>query len=313
METAQALGEHVVYGMVPRFKKLGTHERSAGWSLVAIIALYRATLDPLYLDAARKIAEVAFREQKPGQGSGWPHRLPGDHCRHSTIPGAKVCDGNVAFLIGVLHSGLKEYHLESGDPRAAEAIRVSAPWWKTMWEPDADTFSYTSCPLFRGHTSVLTGILSADAVAYAYELTKDADYLNMAARTLVANCATPPGGSGKAFAQCGRFAGPVMATLRRHRDASPAARHAVTATHETIFAERLRRARPTAFFGIRGPELKRFFVLVKDPKSDRITITRQPHGAKHKDWPTGTVTIHDPAGKAVKQTTFDTDKPYELT
>ena len=312
METAQALGEHVVYGMVPRFKKLGTHERSAGWSLVAIIALYRATLDPLYLDAARKIAEVAIREQKPGQGSGWPHRLPGDHCRHSKIPGATICTGNVAFLIGVLHSGLKEYYLASGDPRAAEAIRVSAPWWKTQWEPENDTFQYTSCPLFRGSTGALVGILSSDAVAYAYELTKDTDYLNMAARSLMANAATTHGGSGKGFAQYARFAAPVMATLYRHRNASDTVRRAITATAESIFTNRLRGSRPAAFFGIRGPESKRFFVQVANPKAEKLTVTRRTHGSRQKEKPTGTVAITDPRGKVVKQATFDTDLLYEL-
>ncbi|MEN6303582.1 MAG: hypothetical protein ABFD96_12700, partial [Armatimonadia bacterium] len=64
-ESGLALGEHIAWAMAPSFKELGSHERSAGWSLRAIMAIYKATYDPVYLEAARKIAEVAVKAQGP--------------------------------------------------------------------------------------------------------------------------------------------------------------------------------------------------------------------------------------------------------
>ena len=79
MEGAIGVGEHITWAMSRNFKALGTHERSAGWSLKAILSLYRSTYDPLYLEAARRIAAVALREQKFDDGGAWPHLLPEDH------------------------------------------------------------------------------------------------------------------------------------------------------------------------------------------------------------------------------------------
>ena len=96
MESALALSEHITWAMSRNFKALGTHERSAGWSLKAIMAAYRATSDPLYLEAAQRIAAVALAEQKFDDGGAWPHLLPQDHA--GGHPGAR---GNAIFLISV--------------------------------------------------------------------------------------------------------------------------------------------------------------------------------------------------------------------
>ncbi|MEW6356027.1 MAG: hypothetical protein AB1696_06870 [Planctomycetota bacterium] len=312
MESAQLLGEHIVYGMVPRFKDLGTHERSAGWSLVAVMALHRATLDPLYLDAAKKIAEVAFRERKPGQGSGWPHDLPRGHCRHLDSPGGKPCVGNVVFLIGILCSGLEQYYLETGDERAKEAIIGVGPWWKTMWTPEDGTFQYTDCPLFRGNTSPLTAMLCVDALAFTYEHTKDMDFANMVGEAFLANMALPPGGHGKAFSMFARCAPNVMAFLKEAQSKCAPARMALTATDDDILVRRLARAKPTEFIGVRGPEAKRFFVSFDGGRPETITIERKTHGARPKDKMKGAVTITDPGGNPVKSETFDTDLPCKL-
>ena len=82
------VGEHITWAMSRDFKTLGTHERSAGWSLKAILSLYRSTYDPLYLEAARRIAAVALGEQKFNDGGAWPHPLPEDHAGGHAMRGA---------------------------------------------------------------------------------------------------------------------------------------------------------------------------------------------------------------------------------
>lgn len=312
MEAAQGLGEHIVHGMVPRFKSLGTHERSAGWSLVAILAVYRATLDPLYLDAARRIAEVPLRERKPGQGSGWPHQLPGDHCMHSHIPGAKLCTGNACFLIGILGSGLKEYYVETGDARAREAVIGQAEFWKQMWIPAAGGFPYTSCPLYRDRPGLLTGMLCGDTIAFIARETGDAALMDIAAETLMANIGSPAGGDGKGFAQYSRSAAPLLATLRAARDRNESARQLAAVTEEGLLQRKLAKAQPTTFLGIRAPKEKRFFVEVSGG-AETMVITRRPHGSMTKGAATGTVTVTGPGGREVRRETFDTDKAYELS
>jgi YetA-like protein len=312
MEAAQGLGEHIVYGMVPRFKSLGTHERSAGWSLIAILAIYRATLDPLYLDAAQKIAEVPLRERKPGQGSGWPHKLPGDHCAHSHIPGAKLCVGNACFLMGILGSGLKEYYVETGDARAREAVIGQAAFWKQMWIPEAGGFPYTSCPLFRDRPGTLTGMLCADAIAFAAKESGDKELMSIAAEAVIANIGSPYGGDGKGFAQYSRFAAPLLATLRDARDHCEAAHQLVTINADVLLQRKLAKAVPTAFLGIRAPKEKQFFVQVAGG-AETIVIKRKPHGSMSKAMPTCSVTVTDPEGREIRRETFDTDKACELS
>ena len=65
--------------MVPNFTHLGTHERSAGWSLKALMELYKVTYDRKYLQAAEKLANITMKEQKFDKGGAWPHKLPRDH------------------------------------------------------------------------------------------------------------------------------------------------------------------------------------------------------------------------------------------
>lgn len=309
MEAAQGLGEHIVYGMAPRFRSLSTHERSAGWSLLAILALYRATLDPLYLEAAKTIAEVPLRERKPGQGSGWPHLLPGDHCEHSHIPGAPRCVGNACFLMGILGSGLKEYYLETGDLRAKEAVIGQTAFWKAMWVPEASGFPYTSCPLHRDHPGLLAGMLCADAIAFAAKESGDPELMNIAAESVIANIGSPVGGDGKGFTQYSRFAAPILAALRDARDHCEPARQLVALDAGALLQRKLLKAQPTPFLGIRAPKEKRF--LVEAGSAATLTITRKPHGSMTKNSPTGTVTVLGPDGREVRSESFDTGKPFE--
>lgn len=310
MEAALGLGEHIVYGMVPRFNKLGTHERSAGWSLQAIMALYRVTLDPLYLDAARKIAEVAFSEQDKTTGV-WPHPLPEGHCNHYGIEGAPICVGNAPFLIGILCSGLKEYYLASGDERARASLLATVPWWKSIWDPRAETFPYTTCTLMRTVTSPLHGQMCADALASLYELSGDPALLDMVARTFACNVRASQSGFGKEFGQVAQHAQRVMAILKKHEDKSPSAKAAVRLTSRDLVATSLAVGTPPDFLGVRSPERKQFFVLAEPGSSVGLRLERRPHGSRPKEDMTGTVTLSDRRDRVIQSFDFDTDRPFQ--
>ncbi|MDD4099303.1 MAG: hypothetical protein PHC30_11085, partial [Lentisphaeria bacterium] len=196
LEAAYALGEHITWGMSRSFTKLGTHERSAGWSMKAILCLYRYLGDPVYLDAAKRIVEVPLREQQFDQGGAWPHVLPRDHA--GIEPGAT---GNAIFLIGVLLSGIKDYYEITGDPRAATSLVAGARWMLLSYDRDVCGWPYTARvdgkPLFPpagGGTA-----MAPQAVAFAGKLTGEKTFIDAAYDTIETMVAKSGSSSGKAF------------------------------------------------------------------------------------------------------------------
>jgi hypothetical protein len=167
MEAAIGIAEHITWQMAPNFDQLGTHERSAGWSLQAIMGVYRATGDDAYLRAAERIAEVPLREQKLEQSGAWPHVLPGDHA--AGVVGAV---GNVTFLIGILQSGLADLHAVTHAPELERSLVASAPFVMGMWRPEMLDFQYTSSPGFaKGSSTAMLNGLCAAPLGYLWRRT----------------------------------------------------------------------------------------------------------------------------------------------
>lgn len=212
MESALAFGEHVAYAMAPNFKQLGTHERSAGWSLRSVLAVYKATYDPVYLEAARKIAAVALREQKFDQGGAWPHVLPRDHAGDS--PGAV---GNNLYLMGILLGGLQAYHEETQDPAVLKSLAAGAAWVARCYDRRAGGWPY-SCkadgtPLYRA--SIGLNQLVICPLAYVGLQTNDQRLLQIASEALAAATRASPGGNGKGLAQFLFFTSGTLADLQQ--------------------------------------------------------------------------------------------------
>ncbi|MFW6437369.1 MAG: hypothetical protein ACOCZ7_00030, partial [Armatimonadota bacterium] len=184
MEAGIGLGEHVAFAMAPTFEKLGTHERSAGWSLAAIMAIYRATGDPIYLQAADEIIEVALNEQDIDGTGAWPHLLPSDHAA-----GYPEAVGNVTFLIGVLLGGMEAYHRETGDPQVLASMEAAMRWVRTMYIPDRWVFHYTSSPHYLQNPQLAgtgTTMLVIGPVAYVAEQTSNQELMDMVAHAFAA-------------------------------------------------------------------------------------------------------------------------------
>jgi len=139
--------------------------RVPGWHLILTMALYQATADPFYLNAARIVADRVLERETPG--GGWRRNLVPGHC--FCLPRHR---GNAGFMVGVLLSGLKYYHQASGDPRAADAVVRGARYLVSeIYDTEAHQFRYTSCP--NSPLTDSTANLGCEGIAYAARLSRD--------------------------------------------------------------------------------------------------------------------------------------------
>lgn len=312
MECAIGLGEHIAFAVAPTFTQLGTHERSAGWSLAAIMAIYRVTGDSVYLEAARKIVEVALAEQDLDGTGAWPHVLPSDHA--AGYPGAV---GNVAFLIGVLMSGMQDYHEATGDPRVLASMEGGCRWLRdVMWIPDRWHFHYTSSPAYLenpGLSGSGTTMEIIGSMAYVAEKTGDQEMMDLVAQALAAVLRDGGSGWGKSLGMNLYFASEVLARL----DRADATRGAIALVQQLDIDE-LRRltmlqAPPAESLQIRGPVDKVVHLLREGDAAFTVTATRRPWGARPKEEPTGTIEVIAPGGEVVERAEFSTDSEWDWT
>lgn len=310
MEAAIGLGEHIAFAMAPTFTQLGTHERSAGWSLAAIMAIYRATGDQVYLDAARKIVEVALAEQDLDGTGAWPHVLPSDHA--AGYPGAV---GNVGFLIGVLMSGLQDYHEETGDPRVLTSMEGGSRWLRdVMWIPERWHFHYTSSPAYLenpGRSGSGTTMEIIGALSYVAEKTGDAEMMDIVAQAFAAVMRDGGSGWGKSFGMNLHFASEVLARL----DRADETREAIALVQQLDLDELRRlemlKAPSAERLQIRGPVDKVVHLLREGDDAFTVTATRRPWGARPKEEPTGTIEVVAPGGEVVERAEFSTDHEWD--
>ena len=215
MESALALGEHIAWAMAPEFNALGTHERSAGWSVKALMALYRGTYDPVYLDAAWRIVSVALRQQDLDGSGAWPHPLPADHS--GSKPDAV---GNNLFLIGVLLSGLQSYHAETGDPDVLTSLEAAVQWVLKSWNPQRRGWPYSAetdgTPLYEASTGLNTLVIPA--IAYVGALRHDDHLMEIVDSALMTHVRAGLRGDGKAIAQSLHFTSEVLARLNEWKN-----------------------------------------------------------------------------------------------
>ena len=180
-QSALMLGEHIVNYMAPNFNWLGTHERSAGWSLTAVMGLYDATGDPVYLNTAKRIASIPLREQNFQKGGAWPHRLPGDHAG-----GHADTFGNVPFLMGTLLEGLSRYHRATQDPAAAKSIISGVNWLVSAWDDNACAWPYGASWDGKAYNAPSPGLnlLIAPCVIYGANLSGDKRMFEIASKVM---------------------------------------------------------------------------------------------------------------------------------
>lgn len=310
MEAALSLGEHIAWGMSQRFKALGTHERSAGWSLKAIMELYRATYDPLYLEAAKRIADVALSEQKFDDGGAWPHLLPGDHSG-----GRAGARGNAIYLMGVLLQGLAEYHRQTHDPRVPRSLEAGSRWLLKCWNEEAQGWPYTALvsgePLFP--PGVGSNLMAAGPIAYVGQITGRKELVDIAEAALAAVVRAGGSGNGKAIAQQMNFTSGVLAVLQEWHASRDADRGSdVLSGRGEDRAQYLAKTRDAKEHSVRGPDKKTFLVYLSQTDAT-LQATRKPFGAMQRRAAEGTIEVRDASNAMVQQDRFSTDLSHDFS
>jgi hypothetical protein len=136
--------------------------RRPGWHLILTMAMFQATGDDFYLNAARLIFRRVAERQT---AHGWPHQLPLGHCE--CLPRHR---GNADFMVAVLLSGLIRLHQATGDEQVADCIVAGAAYLiDEHWVEERRAFRYTQCP--KSGISGSRNSLILEGPAYAYRLT----------------------------------------------------------------------------------------------------------------------------------------------
>jgi hypothetical protein len=309
MQSALELGEHVAWAMSPTFQALGTHERSAGWSLKTIMAIYQQTYDPEYLAAAGRIAAVALKEQKLDQGGTWPHVLPLDHSNQQ--PNVV---GNNLFLIGVLLGGMQAYDEAVHDPAVEKSLTSGAQWVAKSWDEGAGGWPYSATPEGKPLYSPTTGLnmLIIQPLAYVANLTNDDKLWRIVDESLTAVAVGGNQSFGKSLGQQLHFAGGTLELLQEWYAKTRPDKGANVLSGDPVWYAGIMAKTPDATrHSVRAPDEKVFFVELTAAQTE-LLAQRKPHGAMTKRSPTGTLQVLDAAGTPVGRDTFSTDDPYEF-
>ncbi|NCO36841.1 MAG: hypothetical protein AUJ92_03045 [Armatimonadetes bacterium CG2_30_59_28] len=309
MEAAIGLGEHVAWAMSPTFKALGTHERTAGWSLKTIMAIYRGTYDPVYLEAAKRITEVALREQKFDDGGAWPHILPEDHAG-----GHAGASGNNLFLIGVLLGGMTEYHEETHDPAVEKSLITGAQWVIKSWDENAEGWPYSASPTGQPYyrASTILNALIVEPLAYVGHLTGDERFIEIAETGLEALSRGGGDSFGKSIAQQMHFTSGTMALLQQWYDKHRSDKGVSVMDGSVSNMLKYFGKTPDADrHAVRAPDEKVFFLRMNGTTTELIA-TRTPHGAMTKRAELGTIRVLDSTGAVIREGKFSTDDKHEF-
>ena len=291
MESALLLGEHLVKFIAPTLVDLGHHERSAGWSITALLGLYRATGEKRYLDAARLLVDVALDEQNFEMGGAWPHQLPRDHAN-----GHRDAFGNCPYLVGILTAALQRYYREDPDPAVKKSLIAAAGWLHRCLDEKRIGWSYGTGwdgelywpPNQNLNLLTVPGMMAGGQLADSKEIYNSS--------RLVLTCAAITGLSsvGKELSLRTCVLPLLYEELNTYR-----ARHPET-SRKLDFSGGLMddlKAGVSDRFRMRGPDNMAFEVLAR--RSAEITITRDTTGANPKPKPEFKFAVTDKTGRVL--------------
>ena len=138
----------------------GGQERGQGWALTGLAAIYRATGDPRYLDAAQRVQNWINNWQDPVRGV---ISVP--------ISEQPSYEGGTVFMHGIVGHGVARLYEVTGDPQTLRSLQGIADWIVTEPMGSPGQFWYKQAPnLKRGYG--YNG-KAMSATSYAYALTGD--------------------------------------------------------------------------------------------------------------------------------------------
>jgi PcRGLX-like N-terminal RIFT barrel domain/PcRGLX-like protein central beta sandwich domain/PcRGLX-like protein C-terminal alpha/alpha toroid domain len=305
LNSALLLGEHAINFMVPNFTRLGTHERSAGWSLKALMELYKVTYDKAYLEASKKMVDIALKEQKFNKGGAWPHRLPGDHSG-----GHKNAFGNAPFLLASLLEGLYQYYTYKPSPELKLSIISGGMWLKRSWKKNLLGWPYTlswDCkPYFK---SARCELLVVTTLMYAANLADDKKAYEIAETMMQLATFNGINISGKSFSfdlvLNAEFLQGIYDWNQKHKKQ---AKYRYSA--KKIL--KLMNKTDNSNFRLRAPEHKKVLIQLKVPEAV-LVLERSKHGARPKCKRYGALKLTDKKGKILFEQKFPTSKPCTIS
>lgn len=162
LETAMGIGNNIVRLLAqPRYQgEGGINARETGWALRSLVALYRETHDPVWLDPADKIVGH-FESWKKAYG-GWLSPYT-DHCAI-----------RVPFMIAVAVNSLMCYYRVRPQERIKQMVVEAVRDLVDNCLLDNGLFFYKELPSLRRNGN---NLLVLEALAHAYEFTGNKAYL----------------------------------------------------------------------------------------------------------------------------------------
>ncbi len=315
MEATLELGEHLTWAIAPGFKSLGTHERSAGWSLKALMGIYGARPDPAYLNAASHIAKVAIDSQTKDQGGAWAHKLPADHSPEQGV-------GNCPFLIGILMTSLAEYHAQTADPAAMSALESGCKWLKNSWNEQYGTWPYSADPQGKPLSVIYPAHLNpliANALAYVGRISSNGEYMKIVEKAMARSFwFAGSEGVGKELSELMNFTPDTLAHLAAYfREADPAKAHGLLSNKDTRLRDEILLAFPSRQeFWLRGPRKRSVFLSLTGEVAHGLAV-RKLFGSAKTDLDSGRFALLSADGTPVVEKDFKTSEkfsvPFELS
>ncbi len=116
--------------------------RTAGWSLHALMGVYRVTHRRKYATAAKKIVDLILADQDPNCG-GWIYQLYPGHCLCRTPHW-----GMATFITAIMMNGMIKYYEATDDERVLDSVLRGCDFIiADSWDEHVGQFRYTSCPV----------------------------------------------------------------------------------------------------------------------------------------------------------------------
>jgi len=147
----------------------GAGERTAGWPMIALLGAWHGTGDDRYLEAARRLRDDVVERQDDVRGV-WSYK----------VYEQPAYEGGTVFMVDILCRALMRYHLATGDSGSAMAIVRAAQWLR--WEAVTDTPEQPRAFYKQTPRCSRLGGCSPETFAYAYALTGDSAYHDLARR-----------------------------------------------------------------------------------------------------------------------------------
>ena len=297
MDAALLSGDHIALAMAPNFK-LGKNPqapRECSWALRAIIKMYEATLDPVYLDGAKKLAEASMNDCNANANKVWTHvnsRLVRDRGDHTP--------GNVVFIAGVGLKGLCEYYNLTRDERAKTVIGNVAKQIVKAFDIPSAGFAYDISHDGRklNYSQTYLNYIIAPALADAAVILNDEELFDVARRAMMISFVRYPGCSGKAIGEHMTFLSDYLQALKNFPGAGKQDFSELGIINTVL-------SKGDVDVHWRGAAPGTYSVRLKKPEAGlKMQRWIWPGKKKHKPMDSK-ICIYDPAGKLVEERKFD--------